>query len=294
MAAARAPRFKRIVLAVALLCAAACPASRRNGRPKPCVLWFRSAPARRPISSRAIVADGLSKKYPGSTFVVENKPGASGNIATDAVAKAAARRRHYRHQHRRAARYQHAAIFETALRSAEGHRADHPVGHAAERARGQSGAQGEHGRRTGGAAQSQSRQIQFRLDRQRLAVASRHGGDCHQIWHQTGARALSELAAGDHRGDPRRRADGLPAGDFGDAAGQGRQGEDAGGVDGQALALSAGRADAEGKRHRRRGRRLERLDRAGRHAEGDHRRDQQGCGRDHPRSRRCATSSPRN
>jgi tripartite-type tricarboxylate transporter receptor subunit TctC len=36
-----------------------------------------------------IVADGLSKKYPGSTFLVENKPGASGNIATDAVAKAA-------------------------------------------------------------------------------------------------------------------------------------------------------------------------------------------------------------
>jgi tripartite-type tricarboxylate transporter receptor subunit TctC len=35
-----------------------------------------------------LVADGLQQKYPASTFVVENKPGASGNIGTDAVAKA--------------------------------------------------------------------------------------------------------------------------------------------------------------------------------------------------------------
>jgi tripartite-type tricarboxylate transporter receptor subunit TctC len=37
-----------------------------------------------------LVADGLGKKHPDSTFVVENKPGASGNIGTDAVAKAKA------------------------------------------------------------------------------------------------------------------------------------------------------------------------------------------------------------
>ncbi|HEY1474041.1 MAG TPA: tripartite tricarboxylate transporter substrate binding protein [Pseudolabrys sp.] len=36
-----------------------------------------------------VVADGLSRKYPASAFVVENKPGASGNLGTDAVAKAA-------------------------------------------------------------------------------------------------------------------------------------------------------------------------------------------------------------
>jgi tripartite-type tricarboxylate transporter receptor subunit TctC len=35
-----------------------------------------------------LVADGLQQKYPGSTFVIENKPGASGNIGTDIVAKA--------------------------------------------------------------------------------------------------------------------------------------------------------------------------------------------------------------
>ena len=36
-----------------------------------------------------LVSDGLQNKYPESTFVVENKPGASGNLGTDMVAKAA-------------------------------------------------------------------------------------------------------------------------------------------------------------------------------------------------------------
>ena len=35
-----------------------------------------------------LIADGLQQKYPTSGFVIENKPGASGNIGTDAVAKA--------------------------------------------------------------------------------------------------------------------------------------------------------------------------------------------------------------
>ena len=36
-----------------------------------------------------LVAEGLAQKYPASAFVVENKPGASGNLGTDIVAKAA-------------------------------------------------------------------------------------------------------------------------------------------------------------------------------------------------------------
>jgi len=36
-----------------------------------------------------LVADGLQQKYPASAFVVENKPGASGNLGTDIVAKSA-------------------------------------------------------------------------------------------------------------------------------------------------------------------------------------------------------------
>jgi len=36
-----------------------------------------------------LVADGLQQRYPASAFVIENKPGASGNLGTDTVAKAA-------------------------------------------------------------------------------------------------------------------------------------------------------------------------------------------------------------
>ena len=36
-----------------------------------------------------LVAEQLQQKYPASAFVIENKPGASGNTGTDAVAKAA-------------------------------------------------------------------------------------------------------------------------------------------------------------------------------------------------------------
>jgi len=36
-----------------------------------------------------LVAEGLSSKYPGSTFLVENKAGASGNLGTNMVARAA-------------------------------------------------------------------------------------------------------------------------------------------------------------------------------------------------------------
>jgi tripartite-type tricarboxylate transporter receptor subunit TctC len=35
-----------------------------------------------------VLADSLQARHPGSNFVVENKPGASGNIGTDAIAKA--------------------------------------------------------------------------------------------------------------------------------------------------------------------------------------------------------------
>ena len=36
-----------------------------------------------------VIADSLQARHPGTTIIVENKPGASGNIGTDAVAKAA-------------------------------------------------------------------------------------------------------------------------------------------------------------------------------------------------------------
>src|SRR6185312_3943599 len=41
-----------------------------------------------PDTVARLTANELGKKYPGSAFVVENKPGVSGNLGTDAVAKA--------------------------------------------------------------------------------------------------------------------------------------------------------------------------------------------------------------
>lgn len=47
------------------------------------------APGSTPDLVGRIVADDLQTRHPGASFVVENKPGAGGNIGTDAVAKAA-------------------------------------------------------------------------------------------------------------------------------------------------------------------------------------------------------------
>lgn len=47
------------------------------------------APGSTPDLVGRIVAEDLQTRHPGSSFIVENKPGAGGNIGTDAVAKAA-------------------------------------------------------------------------------------------------------------------------------------------------------------------------------------------------------------
>jgi tripartite-type tricarboxylate transporter receptor subunit TctC len=80
--------LKRLALAAALLCAAA-PGLAQDWPANTVRILVPFGAGSTPDIVARIVADGLSKKYPGSTFLVENKPGASGNIATDAVAKAA-------------------------------------------------------------------------------------------------------------------------------------------------------------------------------------------------------------
>jgi tripartite-type tricarboxylate transporter receptor subunit TctC len=81
--------FKRLAFALLLLLAAALPASAQTWPPKTVRIVVPFGAGSTPDIVARIVADGLSRKYPKSAFVVENKPGASGNIATDAVAKAA-------------------------------------------------------------------------------------------------------------------------------------------------------------------------------------------------------------
>lgn len=81
--------IKRLVIAALLLIAAALPASAQNWPPKTVRIMVPFGPGSTPDIVARLIADGLGKKHPDSAFVVENKPGASGNLGTDAVAKAA-------------------------------------------------------------------------------------------------------------------------------------------------------------------------------------------------------------
>ena len=82
-------------------------------------------PGSTPDMVARLIADRLQQKL-GQSFVIENKPGASGNLGTDAVARPSPRR-HDRHLDRRTARHQHSFVLQAALRPGEGHRADHAV-----------------------------------------------------------------------------------------------------------------------------------------------------------------------
>ncbi len=81
--------FKRIALAFALLGAASMPGLAQEWPAKTVRILVPFGPGSTPDIVARIVAEGLTQKYPAATFLVENKPGASGNLATDAVAKAA-------------------------------------------------------------------------------------------------------------------------------------------------------------------------------------------------------------
>lgn len=80
----------RIALSLLLLLtAAALPAAAQEWPPKTVHIIAPFGPGSTPDIVARMIAEGLGKQYPNSTFVVENKAGASGNTGTDYVAKAA-------------------------------------------------------------------------------------------------------------------------------------------------------------------------------------------------------------
>jgi tripartite-type tricarboxylate transporter receptor subunit TctC len=81
--------FQRVILSLSLLLATTLPGAAQVWPPKTVRIIVPFGAGSTPDIVARLVADGLVKKYPGSAFVVENKPGASGNLGTDAVAKAA-------------------------------------------------------------------------------------------------------------------------------------------------------------------------------------------------------------
>jgi tripartite-type tricarboxylate transporter receptor subunit TctC len=79
----------RFLFTLLLLAASALHVSAQPWPPKTVHVISPFAAGSTPDIGARIVADGLAAKYPGSAFIVEDKPGASGNIGTDAIAKAA-------------------------------------------------------------------------------------------------------------------------------------------------------------------------------------------------------------
>jgi tripartite-type tricarboxylate transporter receptor subunit TctC len=87
MAAPRA-YLERFALMILLVLAAAAPAAAQSWPPQTVRIVVPFGAGSTPDIIARVIADQLQKKYPGSAFVVENKPGASGNTGTDVVAKA--------------------------------------------------------------------------------------------------------------------------------------------------------------------------------------------------------------
>jgi tripartite-type tricarboxylate transporter receptor subunit TctC len=83
------PVFRRVMLALVLLAAAAMPGLAQEWPAKTVKIIVPFGAGSTPDIVGRLIAERLGQKYPGSVFLVENKPGASGNLGTDAVAKAA-------------------------------------------------------------------------------------------------------------------------------------------------------------------------------------------------------------
>ncbi len=80
--------LKRLAFIACALIAVALPAQAQDWPPKSVRILVPFGAGSTPDIVARMIADGLKKQYPDNTFIVENKPGASGNLATDAVAKA--------------------------------------------------------------------------------------------------------------------------------------------------------------------------------------------------------------
>lgn len=88
IAAATSLSPTRVMMALLFLLAAATPVPAQDWPPKTVRIVVPFGPGSTPDIVARLVVDGLQQKYPTTTFIVEDKPGASGNLGTDVVAKA--------------------------------------------------------------------------------------------------------------------------------------------------------------------------------------------------------------
>jgi tripartite-type tricarboxylate transporter receptor subunit TctC len=80
--------MNKLVFALAATLLSLAPAAAQDWPAKTVKIMVPFGPGSTPDIVARMIADQLKAKYPDSIFVVENKPGASGNTGTDAVAKA--------------------------------------------------------------------------------------------------------------------------------------------------------------------------------------------------------------
>ncbi len=78
-----------IAALLTLTAAVAQPAAAQTWPDKNVRIVVPFGPGSTPDTVARVIADQLKARHPGVTVVVENKPGASGNLGTDTVAKAA-------------------------------------------------------------------------------------------------------------------------------------------------------------------------------------------------------------
>ncbi len=81
--------FQRVIVSLSLVITVAVPGWAQNWPAKTVRVIVPFGAGSTPDIVARLVANGLSDKYPASAFLVENKAGASGNLGTDMVAKAA-------------------------------------------------------------------------------------------------------------------------------------------------------------------------------------------------------------
>ncbi|MBI3703307.1 MAG: tripartite tricarboxylate transporter substrate binding protein [Rhizobiales bacterium] len=82
--------FQRAILSLCLLLAATLPGMAQIWPANTVRIVVPFGAGSTPDIVARLVAEGLARKYPASAFLVENRPGASGNLGTDLVAKATA------------------------------------------------------------------------------------------------------------------------------------------------------------------------------------------------------------
>ena len=233
-----------------------------------------------------LVADHLQQKYPASSFVIENKPGAGGNTGTDAVAKAAPdgatigvsiggplaiNTLLFGKLPYDPAKDIAPVTQLVTMPSALAVNAELPVNNVAELI---ALLKKEPGKYNFGSIGNGS------LSHLTMeAIAQKSGAKLVHIPYPSSPAAMTALI----RGDVQMAA--LPAISVTPHVASGKAKILAVTL-AEALAVPAGHPDAEGIGHRRGGRYLDRHDRAGRHAARAYRGDPQGCGRgDHREGR---------